>query len=246
MEDARQREILSRFFKTGEGQYGQGDVFLGLRVPQTRLVVKNAKGCVSLAEIEKLLYCEYHEVRLCGLLLLVEKMKAATPRRREAPTTYAAERQELAAFYLRHARRANNWDLVDLSAPYVLGAYLLQPDAEGVLPDEGVLDRLADSENLWEQRIAVVTTLAMIRQGQSATAQRIVTKLLGHPHDLIHKAMGWVLREIWKRDAEEVEAYLEAHYQEMPRTTLRYAIERMPEARRQYWLHKPPSPHYPQ
>lgn len=236
MENPRQREILQRFFKTGKGQYGEGDVFLGIKVPQTRLVVKEAKLRIPLAEIESLLASSYHEVRLCGFLLLVEAMKAATPRRGKAPVAEARRRKEIVDFYLANARKANNWDLVDLSAPGVVGSYLLYPTETGDMPSRDVLDRLALSENLWEQRIAVVATVALIRDGQFDDTLRIGTKLLDHPHDLIRKAIGWMLREIGKKDQGVLEDYLEENYSKMARTTLRYAIERMAEPRRQYWL----------
>ena len=188
MRNESQREILCRFFKTGKGDYGEGDCFLGLKVPQTRSVVKEARGKVALSEIEKLLYSEWHEVRLCGFLLIVEEMKAALPKRREPLTAKADRRRELAEFFLKHARRANNWDLVDLSCEYILGWWMLYPLPDGAMPRRDVLDRLAESSNLWEQRIAIVTTLELIRAGQFDDTLRIARKLLQHKHDLIHKA----------------------------------------------------------
>ena len=238
MKDDAQREVLTRFFKTGEGQYGEGDKFLGLKVPQTRSVVKEARGNVTLREIEKLLYSEWHEVRLCGFLLLVEEMNAALPRRREAPTVRAERRQELAEFYLSHARQANNWDLVDLSCEKILGSWLLFPQADGTMPSRDILDRLAASPNLWEQRIAIVTTLELIRARQFDDTLRIAVKLLSHPHDLIHKAVGWALRELGKRDLDLLRDFLDRHYESLPRTSLRYAIERMDAAERHSWLRR--------
>ncbi len=157
MRDEAQRAILMRFFKTGTGEYGEGDRFLGLKVPQTRMVVRAAKLGVPFAEIGKLLESEWHEVRLCGFLLLVEEMKSALPNSRRDPAMQAARRKEIVEFYLRHARRANNWDLVDLSCPYILGAWLLYPLPDGTLPSTEVLHRLAGSQDLWEQRISVVS-----------------------------------------------------------------------------------------
>ncbi len=236
MKDDGQREVLCRFFKTGKGEYGEGDRFLGLKVPQTRSVVKEARGKVSLEEIEKLLYSEWHEVRLCGFLLVVEEMKAALPRRREPLTTGADRRRELAEFFLKHACRANNWDLVDLSCEYILGWWMLYPLPDGTMPGREILDRLAESADLWEQRIAMVTTLEFIRAGQMDDTLRIARKLLPHKHDLIHKAVGWTLREVGKRDIDTLRNFLDEHCRSMSRTTLRYAIERMDASERQYWL----------
>lgn len=234
--DDRQSLNLMRFFKTGKGEYGEGDKFLGLKVPQVRGVVKAAKGLVAMCEIEKLLYSEWHDARLAGLLLLVEEMKGALPKRSESHTARAEERTEIVKFYLRHAQRANNWDLVDLSCQYILGVYLLYPEADGKMPDRGVLDRLADSDNLWEQRISIVSTLALIRAGQFDDALRVSMKLLGHTHDLIHKAVGWVLREVGKKNVDLLVDFLESHHSEMSRTTLRYSIEKFSEKERRYWM----------
>lgn len=233
-----QRQVLLRFFKTGAGQYGAGDEFLGLRVPQTRRVVREARLRVALPSIELLLASRWHEVRLCGLLLLVEEMSAALPRPsgRADAEQLARRRQEIAGFYLAHARSANNWDLVDLSASPVLGAWLLHPLAGGAMPDRGVLDRLAGSDCLWEQRIAIVATHALIRAGEHADTLRIATLLLSHPHDLIHKAVGWMLREVGKRDVGLLRDYLRRHRHAMARTTLRYAIERLAPDERREWL----------
>ncbi len=230
MHDEEQRRQLMRFFKTGPGEYGEGDCFIGLRVPQVRMVVREARGQVSLDEISRLLSCEWHEVRLCGFLLLVEDMKAASGSKRKDADS--ERMQTIAEFYLRHARRANNWDLVDLSCQYILGPWLY---ASG---DFGLLHRLAESDNLWEQRIAVVTTLHFIRAGLCKPAFEISLKLLCHPHDLIHKAIGWILREAGKREPDNLRDFLSAHLNKMPRTTLRYAIERFPEHERKEWLRR--------
>lgn len=236
MKDEKQQRILMRFFKTGKGEYGEGDMFLGLKVPQTRGVVKMAKLDVPLEEIECLLYSQWHEARLAGLLLLVEEMKAATPRRRELPTARTERRTEIKDFFLRHARQANNWDLVDLSCEYILGIWLLYPLADGSMPSSVILDRLAESDNLWEQRIAIVSTFTLIRANRYDETLRIASKLLIHPHDLIHKAVGWMLREVGKRDINLLRSYLEKNYRIMHRTTLRYAIEKMDASERGYWM----------
>lgn len=254
MRNEAQRLVLTRFFKTGKGEYGEGDAFLGLKVPQTRAIVKEVRGDISLNEIETLLYSEWHEVRLCGFLLIVDKMKKALPGKRlnalmqnanpeswtaqqmEQATHLAYQRQQLAGFYLKHARQANNWDLVDLSCEFVIGLWMLYPNADGTMPDRSILDRLAESDNLWEQRISIVSTFTLIRARQFDDTIRIATKLLHHPHDLIHKAVGWMLREVGKRDIDVLRDYLSNHAMAMPRTTLRYAIEKMDEGERKYWM----------
>lgn len=234
--DERQRAILQRFFKTGKGEYGEGDIFLGIKVPQVRLVVKSARLDVPFSEIEILLHSKIHEVRLCGFLLLVEEMKDASSRRKASES--ASRRDRIARFYLDHARCANNWDLVDLSSGYIIGSWLLQPSEDGRLPSRDILDRLAVSDNLWEQRIAIVSTSALIRAGQFDDTLRIADMLLSHPHDLIHKAVGWMLREVGKRDIAVLRDYLGANYRRMARTTLRYAIERMSPDERRQWMTK--------
>ncbi len=238
MQDEEQRRILTRFFKTGKGQYGEGDAFFGLRVPQTRGLVKQARLDVPFDEISQLLHSPWHEARLCGLLLLVEEMKAATPRRHDHPTLHADRRTAITDFYLSHATRANNWDLVDLSCPYILGTWLLYPLADGTMPSRDILDRLAASSNLWEQRIAIVSTISLIRAGQFDDTLRLADSLLTHPHDLIHKAIGWMLREVGKRDIATLRTYLTLRHREMPRTALRYAIEKMSAPERASWMQK--------
>lgn len=235
-DDAQSRHLM-RFFKTGPGQYGEGDRFLGLKVPRTRAVVKEVKLRVTLPQIELLLHSPWHEVRLCGLLLLVEEMKACGPRKNDdhAVRLRKAEcRERIAAFYLKHARRANNWDLVDLSCQYILGPYLRYSSAGNY----DILKHLAQSTDLWEQRIAVVTTLDFVRNGALWPSLAICDMLLSHNHDLIHKAVGWVLREVGKRDKSVLTDYLDRNYSRMARTTLRYAIEKMDEAERRFWLHR--------
>ena len=236
MGDEWQRENLMRFFKTGKGEYGEGDKFIGIKVPNTRLVVKEARLKVPFEEIEILIKSEWHEVRLCGFLLLVEEMKAALPKAREVPALKAGRREEIARFYLKHARMANNWDLVDMSCPKILGKWLLYPQADGTMPDRHILYQLAASSNLWEQRIAMVTCWMLIRADQYDDALELATLLLPHPHDLIHKAVGWMLREVGKRDMATLEDYLDKHVHEMHRTTLRYAIEKMGEEKRHYYM----------
>lgn len=236
MADERQRINLMRFFRTGPGQYGEGDEFLGIKVPFTRKVVKEARLQVPLEEIEQLLYSKWHEVRLCGFLLLAEEMRAALPAKRKDPVGQAVRRKNIAEMYLRNARQANNWDLVDLSCYAILGQWLMHPLADGSMPDRSILDRLAVSDNLWEQRISIVTTLAFIRADELDDTFRISDLLLSHPHDLIHKAVGWMLREAGKRDARRLRLYLKERYASLNRTTLRYAIERFSQTERKAWL----------
>lgn len=238
MADEAQRAVLMRFFKTGKGQYGEGDMFIGLKVPQTRRVVKEARLDVPFDQIALLLDSQWHEARLAGLLLLVEEMKAATPRKREPATARAGRRLEIKDYFLRHARRANNWDLVDLSCEYIIGTWLLYPLPDGSMPSSEILDRLAASDNLWEQRIAMVSTLALIRANRYDETVRIATRLLSHPHDLIHKAVGWMLREVGKKDIGVLRSFLEIHHSTMPRTALRYAIEKMDATERAGWMKK--------
>ncbi len=237
-ENAGQREILMRFFKCGAGEYGYGDKFLGLKVPQTRAVVKDARLKVQLPEIEILLYSPWHEVRLAGFLLLVEEMKVASKVNKRVADKSGGRRKEIVDFYLKHARQAINWDLVDLSCAYILGPWLMLPNDDGTVNSRDVLFRLAESDNLWEQRISIVTTWFLIRADEYDTTLMLAEKLLSHPHDLIHKAVGWMLREVGKRDMDLLRGFLEKHSERMPRTALRYAIEKMNETERQSWLHR--------
>ncbi|MDR2467279.1 MAG: DNA alkylation repair protein [Prevotellaceae bacterium] len=217
--NAEKAKFLQGFFKTGKGQYAEGDLFLGITVPQIRAVVKPYRG-LSLSEIETLVKSEFHEIRLAGFLLLVERFKKSKSE---------TERGEIYDFYLRNARRANNWDLVDLTCKDIVGAYLLDRK------DRRILARLAQSDNLWEQRIAMVSTFAFIKNGDFGDALAIAEQLLPHRHDLIHKAVGWMLRETGKKDKETLLAFLDAHAAVMPRTALRYAIEHFsPDEREKY------------
>ncbi len=236
-QNTEQSKHLMRFFKTGKGQYGECDRFLGLKVPQTRAIVKEARLLVDMPQIRRLLYSQWHEVRLCALLLLVEEMKASLPKKKDTAAilhSKAMRRKEIAEFYISHARQANNWDLVDLSCQYILGPYLRLS-----APDEiTLLNRLAGSDSLWEQRIAIVTTLDFIRNGIFTPTLTLCSTLIDHPHDLIHKAIGWMLREIGKKDKDLLSDYLDQNYYRLPRTSLRYAIERLPEHERLYWLRR--------
>ena len=220
--DPTQVAGLARFFKTGPGQYGEGDKFLGIKVPVTRAVVKECWKQLDFPALEACIESEYHEVRLAALLALVEIYKQAK-RFRVKPGMTGISQQACVDFYLAHTDRINNWDLVDLSCYPLLGEWLL--------------DELARSgKTLWEQRIGMVSTMTFIRHGQLEDTFAIADILLHHPHDLIHKAVGWLLREAGKKDKAALVAYLQPRYQGMPRTMLRYAIEKFPEAERQLYL----------
>ncbi len=211
-------EHSQRFFKTGKGEYGEGDIFLGIRVPVLRKQVAKFRA-VPLEEAEKLLHSSYHEARLFALLLLVAKYQKGSE----------ADKEAIYHLYMQNSTLINNWDLVDSSAPYIVGDYLLERD-------KTVLYAFARSENLWERRIAMMGTFGFIRNGRFETALEIADLLLADTHDLIHKAVGWMLREIGNRNGEAERAFLKGRYKRMPRTMLRYAIEKFPEAERKRYL----------
>ncbi len=222
--DPAQVPGLSRFFKTGPGQYGEGDRFLGIKVPATREAVRRCWKDTGFPELETCLASEYHEVRLAGLLCLVEMFSHA----RKDP----ALQRRCVDFYLAHTDRINNWDLVDLSCYPLLGAWMLDKDRT-------LLYELArHGRTIWEQRIGIVSTMTFVRHGQLEDTFAIADILLRHPHDLIHKATGWLLREAGKRDTAALESFLQPRLQEMPRTMLRYAIEKFPEEKRRRYLQR--------
>jgi 3-methyladenine DNA glycosylase AlkD len=216
--DPRQAELLQRFFKTGPGEYGHGDRFLGIKVPLLRRLAKQFVD-LELSQADKLLTTKIHEQRLVALLILTYQY----------PRADRAAQEAIYRFYLTHTAWINNWDLVDLSAPKIVGAYLLPEDKRP-------LYILARSRSLWERRIAMVATMYFIYHGHFSDTFELSCILLNDPHDLIHKAVGWMLREVGKRDQKLLEAFLADTYQRMPRTMLRYAIERFPEDRRQQYL----------
>ncbi len=210
---------LSRFFKTGKGQYGEGDRFMGITVPEQRSIAKKY-AAAGLPVLEKLIVSPFHEQRLTALLILILKYQKSSS---------DTEREDYVRFYLSHTRFINNWDLVDLSCYPLLGHWLEDKD-------RSLLYRLAASSSLWEQRIAIVSCMHFIRQGDFKDCLAIAEKLLHHPHDLIHKATGWLLRETGKRNKDVLVAFLQEHCRQMPRTMLRYAIERFPEEERRRWM----------
>ncbi|BEH00021.1 DNA alkylation repair protein [Bacteroides sedimenti] len=214
----QKRDFLPVFFKTGKGQYGEGDRFMGVVVPDIRLVAKIFKT-LPFDEIALLLKSEYHECRMCALLILVEGFKKGSEE----------ERTRIYHFYLSSTSRINNWDLVDLSAPQIVGGYLINRSREE-------LYRLASSSLLWDQRIAMLATLTFIRNNEFTDTIRLAEMMLHHPHDLMHKAVGWMLREAGKRKKEVLVEFLEKHHKEMPRTMLRYSIEKLSEQERKYYM----------
>ena len=208
LSDAEKREIFPKFFKAGKGEYGEGDRFLGVTVPNIRAIAKLHKD-ISIEEIRELLQSEWHEVRLCALIIMVEKSKKKDE----------ALRKELFNLYLSQTKRINNWDLVDLSCRFIIGEYLLDKSRD-------ILYQLAQSPLLWDNRIAIVSTYAFIRKGQLEDTYALSDLMMQHPHDLMHKAIGWMLREAGKRDSERLYDYVMSHRADMPRTMLRYAIEK--------------------
>ena len=207
-----------KFFKSGPGEYAEGDRFLGVTVPHQRKVARQFRGLPQ-PEIIRLLDDAYHECRLTGLLVMVEQYQRGTP----------SEGKQIVALYLKKIDRVNHWDLVDATAHKLLGPHLETGDRR-------LLDRLVAKPDLWRPRIAIIATLHFIKQGSYDDTLRLADRLLDHPHDLIHKAVGWMLREVGKQDRPLLEGYLSSRYQQMPRTMLRYAIERFPERRRQAYL----------
>lgn len=208
-------DVSKRFFKTGPGQYGEGDIFIGVTVPDCRAVAKQFSDA-PFSEVARLIASKIHEDRLTALLLLVEKYKKE-------------DKREIVSFYLANLKQVNNWDLVDLSADKILGAYLFDKEKTHIY-------KLAQSKNIWERRIAVVSTFYFIKKKQFEPTFKIVEMLMQDEHDLIQKACGWMLREIGKRNEKYLETFLTMHYKKMPRTMLRYAIERFSLERRKLYL----------
>ena len=211
-------EHSQRFFKTGKGEYGEGDTFLGIRVPILREQAKQYSG-MAVKEVRLLLKSPFHEERLCALLILVQKFAKG----------YEKERVAIYSLYVKNTKYINNWDLVDLSAHQIVGAYLADKDKQP-------LYTFVQSESLWERRIAIIATFHFIKKNQFKKALDISKRLLNDKEDLIQKAVGWMLREIGKRDLATEKTFLQAHYKRMPRTMLRYAIERFPERERKKYL----------
>ncbi len=216
--DKKKAELLQRYFKTGKGDYAEGDIFLGLIVPQCRLIAKKY-SFFSLNELNSLISSEFHEERLIALLILVQQFSKAQEK----------QKKQITDFYLENYMFINNWDLVDLTAPRSLGEFLLNKDKK-------ILFVLAKTDNLWKKRIAVLACFALIKNNDFSVPLEISEILLNDKHDLIHKAVGWMLRETGKKDLKTEEDFLKKHYKKMPRTMLRYAIEKFPEQKRKAYL----------
>ncbi|MPS74800.1 MAG: DNA alkylation repair protein [Chryseobacterium sp.] len=214
-------EFFPKFFKTGKGEYGEGDIFIGVTVPDQRSVAKEFYNRISLRELSELLSSKIHEHRLTALLILVYKFEKTKDR---------IQQKEIIDFYLDHTKHINNWDLVDTSCYKILGRYCFENQ------DSKILEKLSDSKDMWEMRMAIVGTMHHIKKGQFELTKTFALKNLRHPHDLMHKANGWLLREMGKRNETELLDFLDLHYKEMPRTCLRYAIEKLDEELRQDYL----------
>ena len=214
-------EIMQSFFKTGKGEYGEGDIFIGVTVPDQRSVAKEFYNQISLEEISELLSSKIHEHRLTALLMLVYKFEKIKDKNQQ---------KEIVDFYLKHTKHINNWDLVDTSCYKILGRYCFENQ------NSKILEKLSDSKNMWEMRMAIVGTMYHIKKGKFELTKTFFLKNLKHPHDLMHKANGWLLREMGKMNEKELLDFLNLHYKEMPRTCLRYAIEKLEEDLRQDYL----------
>ena len=217
LENKNKAKVMSGFFKTKKGQYGEGDIFLGITVPDQRKIAKKFKKS-SFYDVKKLLENKIHECRLTGLLILVEKFESDE-----------SQRKNIIDLYLDNIEHVNNWDLVDLSADKILGSYLLDKD-------KSILKKMAISKNLWKRRISIISTYAFIKQGKFDDAIKISKLLISDKEDLIHKAVGWMLREIGKRDKKTEISFLKKHYKKMPRTMLRYAIERFSDSEKKFFM----------
>ena len=216
--NGKHAEFHSGFFKTGPGQYGEGDIFLGARVPQVRQVAKRFRS-LQIPVLKRFLHSAIHEERLMALIIMTEQYKRADE----------ATKEELVEFYLANTAHVNNWDLVDSSAHKILGQHLLTRPRK-------ILDTLSRSESLWERRIAMIATMPFVSNGEYKDTLKLAKRYLKDPEDLMHKATGWLLREVGKQDNEVLLIFLDQHYPKMPRTMLRYSIEKLPERTRQQYL----------
>ena len=220
LSDPQTAAVQLRFFKTGPGEYGEGDRFLGVTLPQTRRVVKEFFVRADWKDLEKLFACRWHEARACAVLILVAKFEKAQAEQ---------ERKEIFDFYVAHLPRANNWDLIDISAYKIIGAYLADKK------DRSILFTLGKSENLWEQRASIVSTMFLVKRGEFGPTLRLAEQFFTHEHDLMHKATGWLLREVGKKDERVLRDFLDKYAARMPRTMLRYSIEKLtPEQKKIY------------
>lgn len=221
LSSSEKKEFLPQFFKAGKGEYAEGDQFIGVTVPNQRIVAKEFGPRISLIQLEELLSSPFHEHRHCALFILVSKFEKSKD---------ATEKKEIVEFYLKNKKHVNNWDLVDTSCYKILGRYCFENQ------DDSILEELSKEENLWSKRIAVVSTMFHVKKGSFDLLNKLAIRNLNHEHDLMHKANGWLLREMGKKNEEELLNFLNLHYQKMPRTSLRYAIERLDEKLRQDYL----------
>ena len=220
LKNEQQAKHLMRFFKTDTGQYGEWDKFLGIRVPKTREIAKKYYKSTSFDELQDMLNNEYHEIRLCALLMMVLLYEKTD------------NRYEIVQLYVRNAKNINNWDLVDLTAPKIIGQNFLDTK------DDSVIRNLADSGHLWSERIAVVSQWSILRAGEFSLLTELCEKFLSHKHDLMHKAVGWMLREAGKQDEKVLFSFLDKHYKKMPRTALRYSIEKLTPEQKKFYMAK--------
>lgn len=220
--DTQKAKSMQRFFKTGKGEYGEGDIFIGVSVPQQRTIAKKYQKDCSKKDVSTLLSSPIHEERLTGVFILVDKFKKACKEKNE---------QEWVDLYIHHAEQMNNWDLVDSSAHHILGKWLENKD-------RNILYEFAESNSLWKNRIALISTLYFIRKKDFKDALQLCKISLPHHHDLIHKAAGWMLKEIYEKDPAPTIQFLDNYKNQMPRTMLRYSIEKMPEQQRKAYLIK--------
>ena len=232
LSNPKQAKILQRFFKTGKGKYGEGDIFLGIKVPVQRKVATKFQN-LSLKDIEKLLESKIHEHRMIALFILIKKYEKGGEQ----------EKKIIFNFYLKNIRNINNWDLVDLSAPKIVGDYLIKnkeimKKKNGDMTSPHILYKLAKSNNLWKKRVAIISTWTFIRNNEFNETLKISKIFIVDKHDLIHKAVGWMLREVGKKHQKTEEKFLKKYYLKMPRTMLRYAIERFDENKKKFYLKK--------
>lgn len=218
LEDKEQAQHLMRFFKTGKGQYGEGDKFLGIRVPAVRALAKKYYNDIDEGSLQSMIENPYHEIRLCALLMMVLIYEKTD------------KKNEILNLYLKNTEYINNWDLVDLSAPKIVGANYIETK------DSSIIMNLAKTNHLWSQRIAVVSQWSVIRKDEYSLILELAKMFLGHKHDLMHKAVGWMLREAGKRDINVLFEFLDKNYKIMPRTMLRYSIEKLEPSKRQYYM----------
>ena len=223
LSDPKTAAVQLRFFKTGKGQYGEGDRFLGVTLPQTRRVVKEFFMRADWKDLEKLFASKWHEARACAVLILVAKFEKAQTEK---------ERREIFDFYVVHLPRVNNWDLIDISAYKIIGAFLADK------PDRSILFKLAQGENLWEQRASIVSTMLLVKRGEFGPTLKLAEKFFTHEHDLMHKATGWLLREVGKKDERVLCEFLGTHATHMPRTMLRYSIEKLTPEQKKFYMGK--------